>query len=84
MARPSTHTPEWTPGYISNGAHVGGEVRFANDAGWGRIDEGDDGPCIVIDGQRHTGEQFLDLVSAYVGFDLRWSIADHTDPLDES
>ncbi|MBQ9001882.1 MAG: hypothetical protein IJ087_08525 [Eggerthellaceae bacterium] len=84
VGNPSTHVPSWMPGPVSNGAHVGGEVRFANDVGWGRLDEGEDGAtCIVVDGQRYTGEQFLDLLSANVGFDLHWRIADHADPLPE-
>lgn len=83
VARPSTHTPEWQGGYISNGAHFGDEVRFANESGWGRISDDEDGRYIVVDGQRYTGEQFIELVGVYVGFDLRWEIVDRTDPLPE-
>ena len=86
VSRPSTRAHEAPAGFewVSNGAHVGGEIRFANDSGWGRIQEDEHGSrFVVVDGQRYGAEQFLGLFSAHVGFDIHWELHDPGDDLPE-
>ena len=69
-------------GVPSNGAHVGGEVRFAEDVGWARIGDDEHGNRFaVVDGRRYDPEQFFGLFTGHVGFDLHWSIHDPSDDL---
>lgn len=85
VSRPSARLheqPAGLPGWVSNGAHVDGEILFAEDAGWGRIVEDDHGRyAVVVDGRRYDAEQFLGLFSGHVGFDLHWQIHDPGDDL---
>lgn len=83
VSRPSTYVHEHS-GRISNGAHVGDEVHFAANSGWGRIIEDEHGRyAIIIDGQRYDAEQFLGLFTGYAGFTLHWQIHDRGDDLPE-
>lgn len=67
---------------FANGVYKHRSTIYAKDSGWGRIDEDDQGNMsIIVDGQRYTGEEFLMLMSACVGFDLHWQIHDATDDL---
>ncbi|HAM16701.1 MAG TPA: hypothetical protein DCP91_12765 [Eggerthellaceae bacterium] len=85
ISRPSTHVhahPAHLSGWVSNGAHMGGEILFAEDSGWGRIDEDEHGRCsVIVDGRRYGAEEFLGLFSGHVGFDLHWQIHDPSDDL---
>ncbi len=57
-----------------------GQTLWARDAGVARIECDEDGrPGVIIDGQRFSGEQFLDLLSCYDGADLYWQVRDRTD-----
>ena len=69
---------------VSNGAHVNGEVRFAENVGWARITEDEHGAYYaIVDGQRYDAEQFLGLFTDRIGFNLHWEVHDSMDPLPE-
>ena len=54
----------------------------ANETGIARIESDEHGETsVVVDGQRFTAEQFLDLLSSFEGFDLFWQIHDASDDL---
>lgn len=75
-------TEEHRHTHYANGVHKHRSTIFAQDSGWGRIDEDEQGNMrIVIDGQRYTGEEFLALMGQCVGFDLHWQIHDCSDDL---
>ena len=85
VSRPSARVheqPANLPGWVSNGAHVDGEVLFAEDSGWARIGEDENGGyAMVVDGRRYDAEQFLGLFTGHVGFVLHWQIHDPGDDL---
>ena len=57
-----------------------GQTIWAQDTGIARIDCDEDGNMgVVVDGQFLSGEQFLDLLSNYEGFDLYWQMRDRSD-----
>lgn len=57
-----------------------GQVLYANETGVARIESDVDGQkSVVIDGQRFSPEQFLDLLSCFEGFDLYWQVRDASD-----
>ena len=57
-----------------------GRVLYANETGVARIECGEDGSkSVVVDGQRLTPEQFVDLLSCFEGFDLYWQVRDASD-----
>lgn len=57
-----------------------GQVLYANETGVARIESDVDGQkTVVIDGQRFSPEQFLDLLSCFEGFDLYWQVRDASD-----
>ena len=85
-SQPSTNVHEAPAGFewVSNGAHVGGKIRFANDSGWARIQEDEHGRAyVVVDGQRYGAEEFLGLFSGHIGFDFHWQMHDPGDDLPE-
>ncbi len=52
-----------------------GRALYANETGVARIEANDDGQkSVVVDGQRFTPEQFVDLLSCWDGFDLYWQV----------
>ena len=60
-----------------SGIERGGNVLMAAERGMARLEEADDGGvCVVVDGWRFTADDFLRLMSSYVGFDLVWEIQD--------
>ena len=83
LDKPSTKREVCSPAFwISNGVHIGDEVVFANDNGWGRISSDEYGKLyLVIDGRRYSGDEFLQLLSGAVGFNVRWQIIDGGDPV---
>lgn len=83
LSKPSIDREKLDPNFpISNGINRDNMVCFANKEGWGRIDMDDWGNyCLVIDGERYSGEEFLRLLSCYEGFNLTWNIRDQGDPL---
>ncbi|MDO4536825.1 MAG: hypothetical protein Q4B54_01595 [Coriobacteriales bacterium] len=71
--------------HIANGVHMDGQAFFAEDVGWARIDEDEDGnPCMIVDGWRYDAKQFLNLFGAHVGFDLHWELHSPGDDLPTS
>ena len=61
-------------------AQFGGRVLYANETGIARIESDVHGrKSVVVDGQRLTPEQFVDLLSCYEGFDLYWQARDSSD-----
>ncbi len=57
-----------------------GQTLWAKATGVARIECDEHGNrSVVIDGQRLSGEQFLDLLSCYDGSDLYWQIRDRSD-----
>lgn len=84
LENPSTKSEKCSPGMrISNGVHRGDEAVFANESGWGRISYDErDGYCIVIDGWRYTGDEFIQMLTCYEGFNLHWRISDNGEFLD--
>ena len=57
-----------------------GKVLYANETGVARITSDPDGKkSVVVDGQRLTPEQFLDMLSCFEGFDLYWQMRDSSD-----
>lgn len=56
-----------------------GSKQYAlEDKGIARIEEGAAGeePCLIIDGRRFTGEEFLSMATAFNAFDMRWEFVD--------
>ena len=61
-------------------AQFGGRVYYANETGVARIESDESGRrSVVVDGQRLTPEQFVDMLSCYEGFDLYWQARDKSD-----
>ena len=61
-------------------AQFGGRVLCANETGVARIESDEyGGRSVVVDGQRLTPEQFVDMLSCYEGFDLYWQARDRSD-----
>lgn len=57
-----------------------GQTLWAQETGVARIESDERGETsVVVDGQRLTAEQFLDLLSCYEGSDLYWQLRDRTD-----
>lgn len=68
----------------STSARRPGQVLGANETGVARIESDEHGEkSVVVDGQRFTAEQFLDLLSCFEGFDLYWQMRDALDDLPE-
>lgn len=64
----------------STSARRPGRVLYANETGAARIESDATGrPSVVVDGQRFTPEQFLDMLSCFEGFDLYWQVRDASD-----
>ena len=64
----------------STSAQFGGRVYYANETGIARIESDErGGRSVVVDGQRLTPEQFVDMLSCYEGFDLYWQVRDASD-----
>ena len=52
-----------------------GRALYANEAGVARVEVDEDGgKSVVVDGQRFTPEQFVDLLSCWDGFDVYWQV----------
>ncbi len=48
---------------------------YANETGVARVEVDEDGEkSVVVDGQRFTPEQFVDLLSCWDGFDVYWQV----------
>ena len=61
-------------------AQGGGKAFYANETGVARIEEAEDGTrSVVVDGQRLSPEQFVDLLSCFAGYDLFWQVRSATD-----
>lgn len=61
-------------------AHQPGQTLWGKSAGVARIECDDAGTTsVVVDGQRLTGEQFLELLSCYEDADLYWQVRDRAD-----
>ena len=57
-----------------------GRVLFANETGVARIETDDAGKrSVVVDGQRLSPQQFVDLLSCFDGSDLYWQVRDASD-----
>ena len=57
-----------------------GQTLWAKETGVARIESDSSGyRSVVVDGQRLSAEQFLDLLSCYEGFDLYWQMRDRSD-----
>ena len=57
-----------------------GRALYANETGVARIECDEQGQkSVVVDGQRFSPEQFVDLLSCFEGFDLYWQIRNATD-----
>ena len=64
----------------STSAQVAGRALYANETGVARIESNEHGErSVVVDGQRLSPEQFVDLLSCYEGFDLYWQVRDASD-----
>ena len=52
-----------------------GRALYANETGVARVEVDEDGgKSVVVDGQRFTPEQFVDLLSCWDGFDVYWQV----------
>lgn len=61
-------------------AQAAGKAFYANETGVARIESDEHGEkSVVVDGQRFTPQQFVDLLSCFEGFDLYWQIRDASD-----
>lgn len=61
-----------------------GQTLWAKATGIGRIEcDERGGTSVIVDGQRLTGEQFLELLSCYEDSDLCWQVRDRTDDAPE-
>jgi hypothetical protein len=57
-----------------------GRVLYANETGVARIETDDAGKrSVVVDGQRLSPQQFVDLLSCFDGSDLYWQVRDASD-----
>ena len=57
-----------------------GRALYANETGVARIESSVDGErSVVVDGQRLSPDQFVDLLSCFEGFDLYWQVRDRPD-----
>lgn len=58
-------------------AKVGGRALYANETGIARIEVDAQGEkSVVVDGQRLSPQQFVDMLSCFEGFDLYWQVRD--------
>jgi hypothetical protein len=58
-------------------AKVGGRALYANETGVARIEVNERGEkSVVVDGQRLSAQQFMDMLSCFEGFDLYWQMRD--------
>lgn len=58
-------------------AMVGGRALYANETGVARIEVDEQGEkSVVVDGQRLSPQQFIDMLSCFEGFDLYWQMCD--------
>lgn len=61
----------------STSAKVGGRALYANETGVARIEIDEQGEkSVVVDGQRLSPQQFVDMLSCFEGFDLYWQVRD--------
>ena len=61
-------------------AHQPGQTLWALETGVARIERDESGAAhVVVDGQRLTGEQFLELLGCYEDDDLFWQVRKRTD-----
>ena len=61
-------------------AQVAGRALYANETGVARLEPGEPGErTVVVDGQRLTPQQFVDMLSCFEGYDLYWQIRDASD-----
>ena len=52
-----------------------GRALYANETGVARVEVDENGEkSVVVDGQRFTPEQFVDLLSCWDGFDVYWQV----------
>ena len=57
-----------------------GKVLYANETGVARIESDEQGKrSVVVDGQRLSPEQFVDLLSCFEDYDLYWQVRNATD-----
>ena len=57
-----------------------GQALYANETGVARIEIDNHGKkSVVVDGQRFSPEQFVDMLSCFEGFDLYWQVRNATD-----
>lgn len=64
----------------NSSARRGEQVLFVNETGAARIETSEDGEVsVVVDGQRLSARQFMDMLSCFEGFDLFWQVRDATD-----
>lgn len=57
-----------------------GRALYANETGVARVEVDEDGEkSVVVDGQRFTPEQFVDLLSCWDGFDVYWQVRGASD-----
>ena len=64
----------------STSAKVGGRALYANETGVARIEVDEQGEkSVVVDGQRLSPQQFIDMLSCFEGFDLYWQVRNASD-----
>ncbi len=64
----------------STSARFGGRALYANETGVARIEVDERGEkSVVVDGQRLSPQQFVDMLSCFEGFDLYWQMRDAAD-----
>ncbi len=52
-----------------------GQVLYANETGVARIESDEEGKrSVIIDGQRFSPDQFVEMLSCFEGFDLYWQV----------
>jgi hypothetical protein len=52
-----------------------GQVLYANETGVARIESDEEGKrSVIIDGQRFSPDQFVEMLSCFEGFDLYWQL----------
>lgn len=58
-------------------AVVDGRALYANETGVARVESDEQGKrSVVVDGQRFSPEQFVDLLACFEGHDLYWQVRD--------
>ena len=60
----------------------GNTVMTACESGLARVewDEETGGTCLVVDGYKFTGDEFVEMLSCVQGFNLSWVVTDACDP----